>query len=72
MGSEHGTRAQIERRTGNMDRLRIFPASAILITLSFLFYIPVALFARRKPALGMLMIPKTICYILLILFWLIW
>lgn len=57
---------------GNMDRLRIFPASVILITLSFLFYIPVALFARRRPALGMLMLPKTICYILLILFWLIW
>ena len=40
----------------------------ILIILSFLFYIPVALFAKKNPKLGMLMIPKTICYIIMILY----
>ena len=42
----------------------------ILILLSFLFYIPVALFAKKNPKLGMLMIPKTICYILMIIYFL--
>lgn len=36
------------------------------VTLSFLFYIPVAVGASRLPILGMLMLPKTICYILII------
>ena len=31
-------------------------------TLSFLFYIPVAIFASLLPMLGMLMLPKTVCY----------
>jgi len=35
-------------------------------TLSFLFYIPVALFASLLPMLGMLMLPKTVCYILML------
>ncbi|MCR5593894.1 MAG: hypothetical protein K6F79_09150 [Saccharofermentans sp.] len=39
---------------------------AVLIVLSFAFYIPVVLFAKKKPAVGMLMIPKTICYIVMI------
>lgn len=38
----------------------------IYILLSFLFYIPVAVGAGVVPMLGMLMLPKTICYILLI------
>ena len=38
----------------------------LLITLSFLFYIPVAVFAGTLPILGMLMLPKTICYMLMI------
>ncbi len=38
----------------------------IYILLSFLFYIPVAVFAGVVPILGMLMLPKTACYILLI------
>ena len=42
----------------------------ILIILSFLFYIPVAFFAKKNPKLGMLMIPKTICYILMIIYFL--
>ena len=40
-----------------------------LIVLSFGFYLPVALGASYIPMLGMLMLPKTICYIgMLILF----
>ena len=39
---------------------------SVLIILSFGFYIPVVLFARKKPMVGMLMIPKTICYIVII------
>lgn len=31
------------------------------VTFSFLFYLPAAIFGRRKPVLGMLMIPKTLC-----------
>ena len=38
----------------------------LLVTLSFLFYIPVAVAASLAPMLGMLMLPKTVCYILLI------
>ena len=35
-------------------------------TLSFLFYIPVAIFAPLLSILGMLMLPKTVCYILML------
>lgn len=35
--------------------------------LSFLFYIPVAIFAPLLPMLGMLMLPKTVCYILMLI-----
>lgn len=38
----------------------------LYILLSFLFYIPVAVAAGILPILGMLMLPKTVCYILLI------
>ncbi len=38
----------------------------LLILLSFLFYIPVAVAAGIVPMLGMLMLPKTICYVLMI------
>ena len=38
----------------------------IYILLSFLFYIPVAVAAGIVPMLGMLMLPKTVCYILMI------
>lgn len=33
---------------------------------SFIFYMPVALKGKEKPKLGMLMIPKTVCYIVMI------
>ena len=39
---------------------------AILVTLSFLCYLAVVLMAGKNPKMGMLMIPKTICYIWLI------
>lgn len=42
----------------------------LFVTLSFLFYIPVAVGASLVPMLGMLMLPKTICYMLLI--WAFW
>ena len=35
--------------------------------LSFLFYLPVAVGAGLVPILGMLMLPKTVCYILMII-----
>lgn len=42
----------------------------LLITLSFLFYMPVAVAASLVPLLGMLMLPKTVCYMLLV--WAFW
>ncbi len=34
----------------------------VAVILSFLFYIPVAINGKKNPKLGMLMIPKTLCY----------
>lgn len=39
---------------------------AVCIFFSFLFYVPVTLFAKENPKIGMLMIPKTIMYITMI------
>lgn len=39
----------------------------LAVLLSFLFYIPVVLFADSIPAIGMLMIPKTCAYV-----WIVW
>ena len=50
--------------------IRKFRYVWLLITLSFLFYIPVAVAASLVPMLGMLMLPKTVCYMLLI--WAFW
>ena len=41
---------------------RTFRRMWLYILLSFLFYIPVAVGAGAAPALGMLMLPKTVCY----------
>lgn len=46
---------------------RVFQPVWLYILLSFLFYIPVAVGAGLVPILGMLMLPKTVCYILLII-----
>ncbi len=45
---------------------RVFQPVWLYILLSFAFYIPVAVGANAVPMLGMLMLPKTVCYILLI------
>ncbi len=51
------------RKRGENTR---FKHTWLFILLSFLFYVPVAVGAGAIPMLGMLMLPKTICYILLI------
>lgn len=38
----------------------------ILISLSFLFYVPVVLFSKTVPAIGALMMPKTVAYLLIV------
>jgi hypothetical protein len=43
-----------------------FRLAWLAVILSFLFYIPVVLFADALPVIGMLMIPKTACYVWLI------
>ncbi len=45
--------------------VRRFRSVWLLVALSFLFYVP-AVFAGLVPMLGMLMLPKTVCYMLLI------
>ena len=54
------------------DRMKIprFRNVWLLIIFSFIFYIPVAVAASIVPMLGMLMLPKTVCYIMLI--WIFW
>ncbi len=47
----------------NYDRL--FRWMAYCIFFSYLFYAPVILFSREYPLVGMLMIPKTVMYVLL-------
>lgn len=42
---------------------RVFRFMWLAITLSFLFYLPVVLFAEVFPLVGMLMIPKTLAYV---------
>ena len=45
---------------------KLFKNIWLWILLSFAFYIPVAVFAGVMPMLGMLMLPKTICYLVTI------
>ncbi len=47
----------------NREQIAEFKRIWLWILLSFAFYIPVAVFASLLPILGMLMLPKTICYI---------
>ena len=49
------------------EERRRFRMIWLYILLSFLFYIPVAIGAGAVPILGMLMLPKTVCYILMVL-----
>ena len=46
---------------------RIFHLMWLAVLLSFIFYMPVALFSKKVPMLGMLMLPKTVMYIWMIL-----
>ncbi|MBR0134965.1 MAG: hypothetical protein IJM18_02075 [Clostridia bacterium] len=50
------------RRRDRLGRLRFI---WLWVTLSFLFYIPVTVGAGFVPMLGMLMLPKTICYVII-------
>ena len=55
------------KKRGETTRFRLI---WLYVTLSFLFYIPVAVGAGLVPMLGMLMLPKTVCYMLMIrTFW---
>jgi hypothetical protein len=45
----------------------VFKNMWLAITLSFLFYVPVVLFAKEIPLIGMLMIPKTISYVWIVI-----
>ncbi len=49
------------------QKIRLFSFIWLYVTLSFIFYIPVAVGAGLLPILGMLMLPKTICYVLIII-----
>ncbi len=51
----------------NREADRVFRFLWLYILLSFLFYIPVAVAAGIVPMLGMLMLPKTVCYILMVI-----
>ena len=50
----------------NRDKENTLRSVWLLVSLSFLFYIPVAVGAGAIPMLGMLMLPKTVCYMILI------
>ena len=50
----------------NRLRSRYFRYVWLWILLSFAFYIPVVIAAGAFPPLGMLMLPKTVCYLVLI------
>jgi len=50
----------------NRNKRRRFRFIWLYILLSFAFYIPVTVGAGYVPILGMLMLPKTVCYILMI------
>lgn len=44
---------------------RLFTYLSILIFISYVFFLPVILFVQKVPMIGMLMIPKTIAYLLM-------
>jgi len=51
---------------GRRKENRPFRAMWLYILLSFAFYIPVVVGADAVPMLGMLMLPKTVCYVLML------
>jgi hypothetical protein len=52
-------------RDGRKQNLRTWVLIAYTILCSYAFYAPVVLWVQRAPAIGMLMIPKTIAYVVL-------
>lgn len=48
------------------DEIKAMKNIWLLVTLSFAFYLPVAVGASIVPMLGMLMLPKTVCYMIII------
>lgn len=52
--------------TGKNKNLEGLQHMSLLIFLSFLFYVPVVLFSDRIPALGALMMPKTVAYVFIV------
>ena len=50
----------------NRNDNKTFKRLWLYVTLSFLFYIPVATIVSLIPMLGMLMLPKTVCYMLIL------
>ena len=55
-----------QRRKENKNFKRMW----LYVTLSFLFYLPVATVVSLVPMLGMLMLPKTVCYMLILIIFL--
>ena len=45
----------------------VFRFMPLAVLLSFAFYVPVVLFSAAAPAIGMLMVPKTLAYV-----WIVW
>ena len=50
-------------RENNRTKESVFRVMPLAVTLSFGFYLPVVLFSGTAPAVGMLMIPKTLAYV---------
>ncbi len=50
----------------NREKIAVIENMYLAILLSFAFYLPVVLWVHKKPMLGMLMIPKTLCYVWII------
>lgn len=53
------------------DRIAATSLVWLAIALSFVFYVLVVLFAGKKPVMGIFMFPKTLCYLWIILMFLI-
>lgn len=51
----------------HIEAIRLLP---IAVVFSFVFYLPVVVFANKYPIIGMLMLPKTCCYIWMLLMFL--
>lgn len=50
-------------RDATAENDRAFRLIGIMILVSYAFYVPVILFVQQVPAVGMLMIPKTLAYV---------